>query len=371
MLPPGFRKGTFVEGMRRRGLDYVLLTTPENVFYATGYTCLPSSQNPILYTLRNQYPYGVWISREGEVVLVCWSYSVYGVQFGADKVLGFHDLGGALNQFSTLMQSAVEQGAVIGVESECPFRLIRLYEEVHGKADHLRTVDDLLITERLIKSPAEIALLSKSVAVAERTVQELFSTLKLGMSRLDLIAEAKYRAIRNGATGISHITASFGEENPEVGIPERLDPNHLVTVDVGAIVDGYCSDNRRYAYTGDIPPALQEKLDAMVEVVDGVGDALRPGTPYKELNELARRLHEERRLQPFFNHVGHNMGLATEEDWIIGTSDRSVEAGMFINLEIYTPVFEIKNAIGTEESYAIDADGPRRISQLPRVIYQV
>ena len=43
----------------------MLLSSPENVFYTTGYTALPSSGNPILYTLRNRLPYFSHVDSEG------------------------------------------------------------------------------------------------------------------------------------------------------------------------------------------------------------------------------------------------------------------------------------------------------------------
>src|SRR5207302_5695504 len=100
---------------------------------------------------------------------------------------------------------------------------------------------------------------------------ELGDVLRLGMGRSELVREAKYRLIRNGADGISHITFSFAGANPEFDIDERLAPGRLVTLDLGAIYRGYCSDNRRYAYAGKLPAALGETYRQMVEIVDAVG----------------------------------------------------------------------------------------------------
>lgn len=368
-LPLGFNKPALLSQMEEQGLDYILLTSPENVYYTTGYTTLPSSRNPILYTLKNQFPFAAWITRDGKISLVCWGYSTYGVEFGVDEVLGFNDMAGALGHLKTLLQEAVTKHAMLGLESLCPYYLLTLYQELGGSPNHLRQIDGLIQNLRLIKSPAEIQKITTSVEIAEKTIAELYGLLQIGMSRLDLIQEAKYRAIRNGATGISHITISFGQENPEIGMAERLEPNKLLTLDVGAIYDGYCSDNRRYAFSGDVPVAVQERYSAMVEIIDAVGAALVPGTTYRTLHDLAERLHAEHGLQPFFNHVGHNMGLETEEQWVSRETDNNVQSGMVINLEMYVPVVELGASVGNEESYVIGRDGPQRISNLPRTIH--
>ena len=64
-LSPGFDRDRAGAALRDHGLDAVLLTSPENVFYASGYTVLPSAGNPILYTLRNRLPYFVIVTAEG------------------------------------------------------------------------------------------------------------------------------------------------------------------------------------------------------------------------------------------------------------------------------------------------------------------
>ena len=55
-FPLSFISTRAVEHMRDAGLDAMLFASPENVFYTTGYTALPSSGNPILYTLRIVFP---------------------------------------------------------------------------------------------------------------------------------------------------------------------------------------------------------------------------------------------------------------------------------------------------------------------------
>ena len=55
----GFDRSRLAALMKDRGIDAILLSTPENVLYTTGYPCVPSSGNPILYALQNQFPFFV------------------------------------------------------------------------------------------------------------------------------------------------------------------------------------------------------------------------------------------------------------------------------------------------------------------------
>jgi Xaa-Pro aminopeptidase len=179
---------------------------------------------------------------------------------------------------------------------------------------------------------------------------------------------ARTAMIGRGATGVSHITFSFGGANPEIAIAEPLGADTLVTLDLGAIIDGYCSDNRRYAYTGDPPDGLVQRYETMVSIVDRIGSLLIPGTTYAELYERTLALYDENGVQPLarFSHIGHNIGLETEERWLDQGED-VIEPGMAINVELYTRL-DTGEQIGNEETYFVSSSGPERISTLPRQI---
>jgi Xaa-Pro aminopeptidase len=115
-----------------------------------------------------------------------------------------------------------------------------------------------------------------------------------------------------------------------------------------------------------------EHYRTMVGIVDEVGAALVPGTTYTEAYDTAVRLLGEHRIPLLdrFIHVGHNIGLETEEEWLGDDAESAVKAGMAINIELYSqaPTGEM---IGNEETYVMHDDGPERISVLPREIYRV
>lgn len=354
--------------MAERGLAGLLLTSPENVFYTSGYTALPSSGNPILYTLRNRLPFFSYVDGDGRVALLCWGFSAQSVDFGADDVVGFDDFAGAEAALVEVVGARLPRRGRLGVESSCQRWVLDLLAARLG-SPALASADEVLSELRLVKTPAEIELIARSTEIVERTVGELLDLLEPGTSRVELMREAKERLFRHGAQGISHVTFSFATANPEVEIDERFDPGRLATLDLGAIVGGYCSDNRRYAYCGEIPGPLARRYEQMVEIVDRVGAALIPGTRYADVQALAIDLFRQREIDLLgrFTHVGHNIGLETEEEWIDDRADRTVRAGMVINIELYS-LAETGEQIGNEETYVIEDAGPRRVSVLAREI---
>lgn len=366
--PYGFKKENLLPLMKQQNLKGILLNLPENVYYTTCFTVLPSSGNPILYTLKNVLPFFVYISEEGEVTLICWGYSTFGVEFGADRIKGFANFEGALRTLESHLKSKIGENDILGIESTCPYYVVSLIQD-KVKPEALAVVDDMIANLRLIKSAQELELLKKSTEIIESTLAELYGSVRIGMSRLELMQEAKSRLFKNGATGISHLTFTFGKANPEIAIGEKLDANRLVTLDFGGIYKGYCSDNRRYMYSGEIPAALLDHYNKMVEIVDGVGAMLIPGTKYSDVFQHAISLYEKHGIQHGgqISHVGHNIGLQTEEQWITNDPDLMVKEGMAINIELYS-MAPTGDSIGDEETYIIGPSGPTRISVLPREI---
>lgn len=365
----GFQSQRAAEQMAKHKLEMLVLTSPENVFYTTGYTALPTSGNPILYALRNRLPFFSLVDADGGVTLLCWGFSAERVDFGVAEVVGFDDLEGGLSALGERLARTASTSARIGIESSCPYVVQRVIEERLASAALVPVADTLIARLRLVKSDKEIALLAQSLAIVERTVEELYAVLAPGISRLELMREAKYRMIRNGATGIGHVTFSFGGQNPEFAIDEQLLPGKLVTLDLGADLDGYRSDNRRYASVDILPGSLRSAHETMVEIVDKVGDALVPGRTYAEIFRLGVGLYQERGIEPLgrFNHVGHSIGIETEERWVDDDPEEVIEPGMVINIELYT-IADTGVQIGNEETYVVGAERPERISRLARDI---
>jgi len=370
--PVSFRKEELIKVMKKNGINGILLSSPENVYYTTGYTTLPSSGNPILYSLRKLFPFFSFISEDEEVTLGCWGFSTFGVKFGVDAIAGFSSTSEAGDVLKKLLKGKLRPGGVLGIESTTTYNFLEL---IHQAIPTIKLVvaDEHLLRLRLIKSAEEIRLLKKSNEIIETTLLELYDCIKLGMSRLDLMQEAKTRLFRNGAMGISHITFTFGKANPEIAIGEILGPNQLVVYDLGGIYEGYTSDNRRYGFTGKAPGALVEHYNKMVSIVDKIGESLIPGTTYSQIYHRALDLFQTYGIdfnQNTFNHVGHNIGLETEEDWITDEPGRKIEPGMVINIELYSAA-KTGDSIGNEETFLVESTGPVRISTLPREIHEI
>jgi Xaa-Pro aminopeptidase len=133
---------------------------------------------------------------------------------------------------------------------------------------------------------------------------------------------------------------------------------------------GYASDIRRMLYTGIVPEKMGHLHKIMCEIVDTIGNALIPGAVVKDLCSLAETLYVRNGLDPNFTHLGHTIGLQTEEVWCDRKNLMKLEPGMVINVELYSMMSSGEN-IGDEETYIVTSGEPERMNRLPKEIRQV
>lgn len=363
--------------METYDLDVAVITYPENVFYVSGYTVLPTSGNPILHSLRNVLPYSVVVERSGKRHLVCWGFSLQDVDIDVEDVVRFDGPHQAVEVFDNLVKGILASGDSstrkrVGVESTAPIELVRRLEGLDPTSEVVITLDPLLNALRRRKSEKEIELLRRSVQIAEAAIEKVISQLKVGYSRLDAIRLAKSTVLELGGDGVGHVTMCFGQANPEIAIDEVLKEGDLVVVDVGAKLDGYTSDARRYAYVGKVPEEVIETHAKMVKVVADVAAHMKPGVSFAELMRIGHEGFDQAGIASLarFNHVGHGIGLETEEEWIDDDPDRVIEENMVVAIEVYTMAGDY-GQIGDEETYVIRADGPELLSLLPTHVREV
>ena len=73
---------------------------------------------------------------------------------------------------------------------------------------------------------------------------------------------------------------------------------------------------------------------------------------------------------PFFISAGHSIGLQTEEAWISPDSPYAVQAGMVLNIELYTPYRDGSN-IGDEETFLVTESGVVKLTESDPAIQSI
>lgn len=192
---------------------------------------------------------------------------------------------------------------------------------------------------RQVKSPAEIECIRRSVQVNSRAFEQAVSRVRPSMKEHDLAAELEYRMRRLGAEkpAFETIVAAGARSALPHAQPTsaRLKPGDLVVVDMGAVVDGYCSDMTRMLFLG--PPTAKVKLTyrAVLEAQLAALDAVRPGVRTARVDAAARKVLKGYGLNAAFIHsTGHGLGLEIHEPPRLGKGDKgTLRPGMAITIE--------------------------------------
>lgn len=212
---------------------------------------------------------------------------------------------------------------------------------------------------RLIKSPAEIALMRKAAEISAGAHIRAMQACKPGMNEYQLEAELTYEFQRNGAR--------FNAYNPIVGSGantcilhynnnnKTIKAGDMVLIDAGCEYQYYASDvTRTFPANGRFSPEQKAIYDIVLEAQLAGIKAVRPGTLWPSIDEICVKiitqglmdigllkgklsdLIEKRAYAPFYMHrSGHWLGLDTHDAgrYKVGNKWRKLEPGMVRTVE--------------------------------------
>jgi Xaa-Pro aminopeptidase len=205
---------------------------------------------------------------------------------------------------------------------------------------------DIVENLRMIKDESELEAIR--VAIAQRSLNAVAGDLRPGTteSAFALALEAEMR--RQGADKPSFDT--IVASGPQGALPHHhpndrvLEPGDLVTIDYGALANGYCSDITRTVLVpgGPCDPEKQRIYDIVNEAKNRAIAAIRPGATGKEIDAIARdHIIAAGHGEHFGHSLGHSIGrevhdgqtLSSRADKVILTPGvvTTVEPGIYIN----------------------------------------
>jgi Xaa-Pro aminopeptidase len=204
----------------------------------------------------------------------------------------------------------------------------------------------LIAALRLVKEPAEIALMRAAAQLADEALRQTLEAGLLGRTEREVAIDLELRMRRLGAEAPSfpsivaageHAALPHAEPRDEV-IPADV----LVTIDWGALYEGYCSDCTRTYATGEGISAQAREIYELVLAAQEQGlDAVRAGPSGREVDAVARAVIDRAGHGAHFGHgLGHGVGLdihegprlsrTAGEDPLLAGSVVTVEPGIYL-----------------------------------------
>jgi Xaa-Pro aminopeptidase len=191
-------------------------------------------------------------------------------------------------------------------------------KKASGTSQRFIAAMGLVQSLRARKDPTELAEMRKAAVLASDVVESAIRLLRPGVREFEVAAEIEYQMRQQGASGPAFETiVAFGER---AALPharptaKRLKRGQLVVLDLGAILEKYCSDITRTVFVGKAPPKVQLWYRAVLEAQATAIAAVGPGKTCGEVDAAARGVLAAHRLDQFFVHsTGHGLGLEVHE----------------------------------------------------------
>jgi Xaa-Pro aminopeptidase len=239
-----------------------------------------------------------------------------------------------------------------------------------GSGAELVPAGGLVERLRRAKDAGEQDAIAAAAALADQAYERVLAGGLAGRTEREVARAAEACMRELGAEPSFPTIVAAGENGalPHAEPTEReIRPGELVVWDMGALLDGYCSDCTRTFAAGE-PSEDAREIYELVERAQAAGlEAVGAGVEGRDADEAARELIREAGHEEHFGHgLGHGVGLQVHEaPRMSPRSDETLIAGDVVSVEpgVYLPG---RFGVRIEDLVVITADGHRNLSSLPK-----
>ena len=291
----------------------------------------------------------------------------------------FQAVGGIEKWFATLVGEANLAAKRIGFESSdltvSTFQAMKKSLEAIAAPDRPKLLAAPAIVQelRVIKDADEIAALQRAVDVGDAAFNAVAERIEPGWTETRIAWEIEKHARENGAEHLSFPTIVAA--GPHGAMPHAMPRDHAVqegdgvVIDMGVIVDGYCSDLTRTITVGKPDPKFLEIYDIVLTAQRTAEELVRTGMTGEEAHMLAHNVIAEAGYGENFGHgLGHGVGLLVHEGpRLARTSKDELQDGMVATIEpgIYITGW---GGVRIEDQVVFENGRARIMSQAPKLL---
>ena len=326
------KKNTFTDALSaalRGKADAALILSEANRFYFTGFA---ASDGALLVTAADAIFYTD--SRYTEAAV---------------RKLGEAYVRDSATLYENLNAEFAKQGVqTVAVENDrlTLAEFARLQEKLPG----VRFIADDTLTNvveelRSVKTDAEIEKICAAQRIAEAAFDHILGFIKPGVTEKEVGLELDYFMLSHGADGLSFETIAVSGVNSSLphGVPseKKIEIGDFVTMDYGALKDGYHSDMTRTVAVGKVSDEQRLVYETVLKAQLASLTAYKEGVSCFDGDKAARDVIKDAGYGNYFGHgTGHGVGVEIHEfPRVSPASKATLKAGHVVTAEpgIYLP----------------------------------
>jgi Xaa-Pro aminopeptidase len=256
-------------------------------------------------------------------------------------------------------------------DAQTSVKILGKLTELAPEGVELTSVSGLVERLRRHKDESELAAIAEAARLTDEVYEWIFERGVMGRTEREIMLDAHQRLRELGAEDPSFPAIVAAGENSALPHHDSSDrevkAGELLLIDMGAIVDGYCSDCTRTVATGDLDEEAREVYEIVRSAQAAALDAIRPDLSGVEGDAIARDAIIAAGYGDEFGHgLGHGVGIAVHEAPTLSKrSETSLEAGDVVTVE---PGVYLAGRFGVriEDLVTVTEDGYRNLSSVPK-----
>lgn len=353
--------------MSRGGLDALLLTTPADIFYTTGFLTRfwESPARPwFVVVLSSGDPVAVIPAIGAHLMGKCWLTDIrtWDAPDPVDDGVGL-----LVDTVAALVPTTGSVGVPSGSETHLRMPLGD-FNRVQERLTPRRFVDGTAAIQRVreIKSALEVDKIRAACAIADAAFTRVPDIARQGIPLAQVFRDFQTLLLQEGADWVSYLAGGAGPGGyGDVISPaddRPLHPGDVLMLDTGAVRDGYFCDFDRNFAIGTPSDAVRTAHGALHTATEEALNGLRPGMQACQAHQIMADSLRRQGATPGAGRFGHGLGITLTEWPSFTPKDTSeLREGMVLTLE---PSVEIApdRLLVHEENIVLRANGPELLS---------
>ena len=229
---------------------------------------------------------------------------------------------------------------VIGFEGNfVSFNMLNQLKERANKDLIWKDYSEQISKERVIKSKSEVEKIEAAISISDRAFNAVSKEIEVGMTEKEIAWEIEKEMRILGAESISFdtIVASGlnGSKPHHSPTNKQISNGEAITIDMGAKLNGYCSDLTRTIFIGKPDEKFKKIYNIVLRSQLITIETAKDGMTGDEIDKISRDIISEEGFGEYFGHsLGHGVGLEIHENPGVGPNSKNeITPGMVYTIE--------------------------------------